>query len=123
MLIAIIYVFYVGYGEKCMTEVGTTYRVQGDIQVLSQVVESYKSDTGLLPDSLNDLVGEYIKVLHSDPWGVDYHYEQQNGEFKIFTLGSDNKEGGIGSATDLSRDTDFDRLIEYIKEPIFGCNV
>ena len=117
-----IYAFYLGYGEKCVSELGIVYRVKGDIRILSQSVEEYKLRMGVLPNRLEDLIDDHIKVLHSDPWDQNYHYKKQNNIFWLFTLGSDNKVGGSGSATDMSKETDFDKLIEYIKEPVFGCN-
>lgn len=38
-----------------------------------------------------------------DPWGNPYHYRNpgQKGEVDVFTLGSDNADGGSGEAQDI----------------------
>jgi general secretion pathway protein G len=39
-----------------------------------------------------------------DPWGRPYRYRipGRNGNFDVYTLGRDNKEGGAGEDRDLS---------------------
>jgi len=93
-----------------------TAKVQVD--ALSAAVDSFHLDTGRFPSSqegLKALVerpsdtsnwdGPYLKKRESltDPWGNPYLYRVpgQHGEYDIFTLGSDGREGGEGDAADI----------------------
>jgi general secretion pathway protein G len=50
--------------------------------------------------------GPYLKRAEAlvDPWGRPYHYRApgRHGDFDIFTLGRDNKEGGKGEDRDVT---------------------
>jgi len=50
--------------------------------------------------------GPYLKSPEAlmDPWGRPYRYRipGRNGNFDVFTLGRDNKEGGTGEDRDLT---------------------
>ena len=50
--------------------------------------------------------GPYLKKKESivDPWGQVYVYRApgQHGEYDLYTLGSDNAEGGEGEAADVT---------------------
>jgi general secretion pathway protein G len=93
-----------------------TAKVQVD--ALSAAVDSFHLDVGRFPSSdegLKVLVdrpsdttrwdGPYIKKRDSliDPWGHPYLYRfpGQHGEYDVYTLGSDNREGGEGDAADV----------------------
>jgi general secretion pathway protein G len=94
-----------------------TARLQ--IEQLSAALDLYKLDMRVYPDSTQGLAalaeapagtsswqGPYLaKVgLPSDPWGHPYHYRQpgQHGAFDLYSLGSDEKEGGVGEAEDVT---------------------
>ncbi|WKE65671.1 type II secretion system major pseudopilin GspG [Gallaecimonas kandeliae] len=57
------------------------------------------------PPGATDWNGPYLtkKVLRKDPWGNDYHYRfpGEHGDFDIWSLGADNKEGGDGENQDV----------------------
>lgn len=89
------------------------------IESLSTTLELFKLDTGRYPtvrEGLNALVsrpssiknwsGPYLKQnrVPQDPWGFAYNYRHpgQHGEFDIFSLGSDNQEGGEGESQDVA---------------------
>jgi general secretion pathway protein G len=93
-----------------------TAKVQVD--ALGAAVDSFHVDTGRFPTSeegLKALIdrpgdspawdGPYLKKRDSlvDPWGHPYLYRVpgQHGEYDIYTLGSDNREGGDGDAADV----------------------
>lgn len=93
-----------------------TAKIQVD--ALSAAVDSFNIDTGRFPsneEALKALVerpagletwdGPYIKKRESliDPWGEPYKYRLPgaSGEYDIYSLGSDNKEGGEGDAGDV----------------------
>ena len=76
------------------------------IQLLDDAVWQYKLDVGTCPSSLQGLLenidhaekwdGPYLKpALPRDPWGNEFHYvfPGKHGEFDIYSLGSDGKEG------------------------------
>jgi general secretion pathway protein G len=93
-----------------------TAKIQVD--ALSAAVDSFHLDVGRFPsndEGLKVLVdrpsdsakwdGPYIKKRDSliDPWGHPYLYRfpGQHGEYDVYTLGSDNREGGEGDAADV----------------------
>lgn len=102
------------YLRKAKSE---TAKIQVD--ALGAAVDSFNLDNGRFPtgdEGLKALVeapqglatwdGPYIKKQESliDPWGKPYLYRQpgQKGEFDVYTLGSDQREGGDGDARDVS---------------------
>ena len=94
-------------------------KAKSDIRVLESSLELYKLDNFTYPSSaqgLDALVnrpsgentknwreGGYIKKLNKDPWGNEYLYQYpgSNGEFDVYTLGSDGAVGGEGEAADI----------------------
>ncbi len=93
-----------------------TAKIQVD--ALSAAVDSFHLDTGRFPsgdEGLKALVdrpsdaanwdGPYLRKRDSltDPWGHPYLYRipGQHGEYDVYTLGSDNREGGEGDAADV----------------------
>lgn len=92
-----------------------TARIQVD--ALSAAVDAFAVDVGRLPtdaEGLHSLLsapantpeweGPYVKKRASliDPWGRPYRYRipGQHGEYDVFTLAADNKEGGADDAAD-----------------------
>jgi general secretion pathway protein G len=82
---------------------------------LAMAVESHYLDTGVTPESLQQLVedsgasggwnGPYVKASSlKDPWGRDYEYifPGEHGEFDIFSLGADGQPGGDGKDADIN---------------------
>jgi general secretion pathway protein G len=94
-------------------------KAKSDIRVLESSLELYKLDNFVYPSAdqgLDALVnkpsgenarnwreGGYIKKLTKDPWGNEYGYVYpgSNGEFDIFSLGTDAAVGGEGEAADI----------------------
>ena len=93
-----------------------TARIQ--IEKLSGVLDLYRLEVGHYPtdqEGLRALVekpaqadswnGPYLKTAESivDPWGAPYVYRSpgQHGEFDLYTLGADGKEGGDGADRDI----------------------
>ena len=88
------------------------------IDALGAAVDSFHVDNGRFPtneEALKALIerpaglpswdGPYIKKKDSliDPWGEPYKYRVpgKNGEYDVYTFGSDKKEGGEGDASDI----------------------
>lgn len=93
-----------------------TARIQVD--ALGAAVDSFNLDNGRFPtadEGLKVLVeapqgvptwdGPYIKKEASliDPWGKPYLYRVpgRKGDFDVYSLGSDQREGGEGDARDI----------------------
>jgi general secretion pathway protein G len=93
-----------------------TAKVQ--VEALSAAVDAFIIDVGRAPseaEGLQSLVsapsgisnwdGPYIKKSASlmDAWGRPYRYRQpgQHGEYDVYTLGADDKEGGESDASDI----------------------
>ncbi|MCH8105230.1 MAG: type II secretion system major pseudopilin GspG [Proteobacteria bacterium] len=93
-------------------------KAKSDIRVLESSLELYKLDNFSYPDTeqgLDSLVnkpsgdlkhwrkGGYIRKLNKDPWGYDYQYQYPgvNGEYDVYSLGSDAAVGGSDEAADI----------------------
>lgn len=94
-----------------------TARIQ--IEKLGGVLDLYRLETGRYPseqEGLQALVekpaqddawnGPYLKNRESltDPWGDLYVYRMpgEHGEYDLYTLGADTKEGGDGEDHDIT---------------------
>ena len=88
------------------------------IQSFSSALDLFYLDLGRYPTSSEGLValvqrpagssgwnGPYLKnaAVPNDPWGHPYRYRSpgEHGPFEIVSLGSDGKEGGVGTAADI----------------------
>jgi general secretion pathway protein G len=93
-------------------------KARADISVLEQAIETYRLDNLAFPDDLQSLVappaglarperyrqGGYVRRLPEDPWGNPYRYRRpgaHGGQFDVFSLGADGREGGEGDDADL----------------------
>lgn len=54
------------------------------------------------PEPANWKSGGYVKKLNKDPWGRDYLYSSEDGNFEIVSLGNDGVEGGEEFDADIS---------------------
>lgn len=94
-----------------------TSRIQ--IEKLGGVLDLYRLEIGRYPtdqEGLESLVerppqldawnGPYLKNRESltDPWGRPYGYRSpgEHGEYDLYTLGADGKEGGDGEDQDVT---------------------
>lgn len=94
-------------------------RAKNDIASLSSALELYKldnfnypsTDQGLEalvtkpggdPEPVNWNRSGYVKRLQKDPWGRDYVYTYEDGDFEIISFGSDGTEGGDDFNADIS---------------------
>ncbi len=93
-------------------------KARADISVLEQAIETYRLDNLAFPDDLQALVsapaglarperyrqGGYVRRLPKDPWGNPYQYRRPSahgGQFDVYSLGADGREGGEGDDADL----------------------
>ena len=85
------------------------------IDRISMAVESYYLDTGMTPESLEQLVNEpsdaqgwngpYVKASSlKDPWGREYVYRHpgDHGDFDIWSNGADGQPGGEDNNKDIN---------------------
>ena len=91
-------------------------RIQVD--ALSAAIDAFTIDVGRIPNTDEGLKilleapagveawqGPYVQKQASltDPWGRPYRFRSpgQKREFEVYTLGTDDKEGGEGDARDI----------------------
>ena len=89
------------------------------IEQFGTALDLYRLDVGRYPTTEEGLTalaaapatsknwhGPYLKKgdIPQDPWGYAYHYRQPglHGDYDLFSLGSDNREGGDGEAQDIT---------------------
>ena len=107
-------------GPKVMGYLGGSRSKTAHLQIeqLAAALDLYKLDMGGYPTTdqgLDSLVaapagvtgwhGPYLAkpILPIDPWNRPYHYASpgQHGDYDIYSLGSDNQEGGEDEAADI----------------------
>jgi len=96
-------------------------KARADIAVLEQAIETYRLDNLTFPEEAHGLQalvsapaglprperyrqGGYVRRLPEDPWGNPYQYRLNSahgGQFDVFSLGADGREGGEGDDADL----------------------
>jgi hypothetical protein len=109
----------IGHGHN--THVSRAMRALTDVKVISTAIDQYESDKGLLPNSLKELIPEYVKTIFEDPWGREYQYSPtEDRKLRVYSLGSDGEVGGIADAADIYLDTDQKKLIRSIEKPTWG---
>lgn len=100
-------------------------KARQDILTLESALELYKLDNGFYPSTdqgLQALVrepsgepvprywreGGYIKKLSQDPWDRDYIYlfPGDRGEYDLYSLGADGREGGEKFDADIGNWTE-----------------
>lgn len=107
-------------GPQVMKSLGTskvkTARIQ--IEELAGALDIYRLEVGRYPttnEGLRALVerpgdaknwnGPYLRKsqVPPDPWGYEYSYRSpgEHGAFDLWSLGSDNREGGDGEDQDI----------------------
>ena len=69
-----------------------------------QGLEALVKEPSLPPEPLNYKKGGYMKKVPKDAWGRDFIYRcpGEHGDFDIMSYGSDGKEGGEGTAADIT---------------------
>ena len=108
-------------GPRVLNYLGESRTKTAKLQIESfgSALDLFFLDTGHYPTSsegLNALVqrppgaevwnGPYVKggKVPPDPWGHDYQYRSpvERAPYEIVSFGSDGREGGTGSAADIS---------------------
>lgn len=108
-------------GPQVFKLLGTAKSETAKMQIerIGGALDLYRLEIGRYPTEQENLValveapsgvprwnGPYLKKKESivDPWGQVYVYRMpgQHGEYDLYTLGSDNTEGGEGEAGDVT---------------------
>ncbi|MGB2130712.1 MAG: type II secretion system major pseudopilin GspG [Marinobacterium sp.] len=107
-------------GPQVLRHVGSSKTKTAALQIeeLSAALDLYRLEVGYYPSSQQGLDallkapsgasnwnGPYLKksVIRKDPWGNDYHYRfpGEHGEYDLYSLGADDREGGDGENQDV----------------------
>jgi general secretion pathway protein G len=95
-------------------------KVQQDIKALELALQMYRLDNSRYPTTDQGLMalvqkptvepipsswrpGGYLQRYSKDPWKEDYIYVSpgEHGEYDLYSLGADKKEGGEGPDADI----------------------
>lgn len=107
-------------GPQILKQVGGSKTKTAALQIeeFSTALDLYHLDMGRYPttqDGLDALIskpgnarfwnGPYLKkkVIREDPWGNEYIYRSpgEHGDYDLYSLGADNREGGTGDDADI----------------------
>ena len=121
LVVLVIIGLLAGYvGPQFFKQIGKSESKTATAQIdaLGKALDQYRLDTGRYPSSeqgLNALWvqpngesrwwGPYLrKAPPKDPWGRDYQYRApgEHGEYDLFSLGKDGREGGGGEDQDIT---------------------
>jgi len=119
VVMAIIALFVTLVGGRLFKQVDKAKQTQAKIQIkeFESVLDMYRLDVGhypstqeglqalrVKPQNVENWDGPYLtKDVPLDPWGHAYVYRcpGQHGDLDLYSLGSDNQEGGEGDAVDI----------------------
>lgn len=83
------------------------------ISEIGKALDMFMTDCGSYPEELGALIeapesctnwgpDPYIKKMPKDPWGKDFIYEINGGNYVLVSFGADGREGGSGNDADIS---------------------
>ncbi len=121
LVVLVIIGLLAGYvGPQFFKQIGKSESKTATAQIdaLGKALDQYRLDTGRYPSTEQGLGalwvqpsgetrwwGPYLrKAPPKDPWGRDYSYRApgEHGEYDLFSLGKDGREGGGGEDQDLT---------------------
>ncbi|MES2674108.1 MAG: type II secretion system protein GspG [Pseudomonadota bacterium] len=106
-----------------MPSIARVFKGKADIEAIAKAIDIFEQEKGNLPKELKELTPKYIEYIQEDPWGKRYRYSPNNEKgLLVFSLGSDDKIGGEGSATDIYLNTELSKVKKSIQKPWWGCN-
>lgn len=113
VLASIVVVRYAGKTDQAKVAAAKAH-----IQGLETAILDFQAQNSRLPRTLEELVVKpadcpnwdpngYLKSskVPKDPWGHDYLYKLENGNYEIICYGADGQEGGEGVNKDLNSKT------------------
>lgn len=97
LIIFVVYKFYLSPSKKeanktivkSSMEKASTAAISTDITMIQQAISLYYSEKGELPETLSELVPNYLRNVPVDPWGNYYKYEKEGDSYKIISAGMD----------------------------------
>ncbi len=121
LVVLVIIGLLAGYvGPRFFSQIGKSEvkAAAAQIDALSKALDQYRLDTGHYPGNEQGLTalwtkpadetrwwGPYLrKAPPKDPWGRDYVYKSpgEHGDFDLYSLGKDGREGGDGEDQDIT---------------------
>ena len=60
-------------------------KVRADLRAIGSQIKLFEKDNKKFPESLYELVGEYLLKVPRDPWGKEYKYELKADNVVIYT--------------------------------------
>lgn len=121
LVVMVIIGLLVGYvGPRYFSQIGKseTKVAKAQIDALDKALDQYRLDTGSYPSTEQGLAalntkpansgkwaGPYLKkAVPPDPWGNPYIYKSpgEHGEFDLYSLGKDGKQGGVDENADIN---------------------
>jgi general secretion pathway protein G len=80
---------------------------------VGKALDMFYTDCGFYPETLDGLLekpGEcnnwgpdpYLKKMPRDPWGSEFVYEVDSGNYLLISYGADRREGGSNDSEDIS---------------------
>ncbi len=74
---------------KSSMEKASVAAIDTDINMITQAISMFHSEKGYLPDTLSEMVPNYLRSVPVDPWGQPYRYEKDGDSYKIISAGAD----------------------------------
>ena len=111
------------YPERCLVPISLSVADLSDVVMLSESVDAYEIEYGKPPETLSMLVPKYVLKLPRSSFKIDYQYDKNlDSRSRVYSLGSDHKIGGVGTASDLYRHIKVSDVMNSIYKPVWGCN-
>ena len=71
------------------------------IVLLALAVESFRNETGRLPEKLEELVPKFVEEVPEDPFtGLDLEYRRTKKDYLIYSVGRDREDNGGSEKSD-----------------------
>lgn len=107
VVIAIIGILATVILPKLLQNIGKGQRAAAQVQIrgFEGALDMYYADNYKYPDSLSELVPDYIKKVPNDPWKNPYYYSsvsQHGQDVDLASYGKDGAPGGTGENADIT---------------------
>lgn len=121
LVVLVIIGLLAGYvGPRFFAQIGKSEvkTATAQLDALTKALDQFRLDTGHYPSQEQGLDALWVKPAEEgrwwgpylrkappkDPWGRDYQYRApgEHGEFDLFSLGKDGREGGDGENQDIT---------------------
>lgn len=77
-------------------------RAREVVVAVARAVEQYRAARGAPPDTLAQMVPDFLDAVTPDPWGGALLYERDGpGSYRLASLGADGVRGGDGDRADI----------------------